>query len=257
MHQYHGLARISHDPGYGWRTIDSVIALEPVPPDDLQPLAREILEALKAEPAAREIVLGGGTALQHYCNFRETRDLDAWWVKAPHPRTEDLLRATMNRVAHRHGYSLEIRKWGETQSYELREEGKTVFSFQIAVRDVQLEPPLPSVWDPVRIETFRDNLGAKMNALVGRGAPRDFLDVHEVCRRGLATVPDCWRTWSDKNPGRSVTEARANVVRHLELIESRRPLGTLKTEPDRSAARSIREWIKLSFCREDSNARGY
>lgn len=39
---------------------------EPKVPENLNPMAREILDRLKGRPEAHAIVLGGGVALQHY-----------------------------------------------------------------------------------------------------------------------------------------------------------------------------------------------
>lgn len=55
----------------------------PVPPRSLCPYAREVLDLLAGQSDAREIVIGGGVALSHYAEYRETFDLDAWWATAP------------------------------------------------------------------------------------------------------------------------------------------------------------------------------
>ncbi len=46
-----------------------------------------------------------------------------------------------------------------------------------------LEDSIESAWAPIKIKTLRDNVGAKMNALVGRGAPRDFIDIAAAIAR--------------------------------------------------------------------------
>ena len=223
---------------------------DPVVPHELHPLAAEILELLRSRPEAAPIILGGGVALQHYCSFRQTNDIDAWWKMAPDSRTQLAIQNAMNEVAASHGYSLKVREWGETQSYELQHQEKTIFSFQIAIRTKELDPPRPSHWDPVQIETFRDNLAAKMNAVVSRGAPRDFLDVAEVCQRGLATPEDCWGLWKAKNPELTLRAAKANVVRHLEQLESRRPLASIQDAEERSQATTVRLWLREQLCQE-------
>jgi hypothetical protein len=221
---------------------------DPEVPGSLDPLAREVLEGLRGHAAAEAIVLVGGVALQHYCDFRATMDIDASWAGGPRSETRALILSVMQTVAANHGLELGTRTWGETQSYELKKGAKKVFSFKISLRDVQLEAPLASAWDPVKIETFRDNLGAKMNALVERGAPRDFLDAHEVCREALATETGCWEAWSDKNPGQPVEEARAKVLHHLEALELRRPLASISTPAERQAAQEVRRWVRESLC---------
>lgn len=217
---------------------------EPHRPGRIDPLAAEMLEILRDSPAAGEIVLGGYFALQHYADYRPTRDLDAWWRTG---RTEEALEAirwASKAVAERHGMKVREREWGETVSLDLARGEKTVFSFQIALRSLELDPPVESAWPPILLESFSDNVGAKMNALVQRGAARDFLDIREVVTRGLVSVEECWDLWSRKNPGRSRTAARANALKHLEAIEQRRPLEEIPDPPTRDAARRTRAWIR-------------
>ena len=158
----------------------------------------------------------------------------------------------MREVASKHGWCCEERLFthSQTRSFELKEAGKKVFSFQISPRDIQLEPALASAWHPVQIETFRDNLGSKMSALVGRGAPRDFLDVHAVCTRGLTTIAECWQTWQCKNPGLDAVQARMTVLEHLASLESRRPLERIRAEAEKAAAAAVRAWFKTTFCKK-------
>jgi predicted nucleotidyltransferase component of viral defense system len=102
----------------------------------------------------------------------------------------------------------------------------------------------PPAWQPILVESLADNVGAKMNALVQRGAPRDFLDIRELVRRGIASVEQCWDWWSRKNPSIDVRQARAQALRHLEEMEQRRPIDAIGDPRDRSAARRAREWIR-------------
>ena len=41
------------------------------------------MSRLQHGPAAAEVVIGGGFALQHYHEYRATHDIDAWWRAAP------------------------------------------------------------------------------------------------------------------------------------------------------------------------------
>lgn len=110
--------------------------MTPVPPKNLNPYARELLERMAGHDEAAEIVIGGG---------------------------------------------------------------QKVFSFQISRRTVYLDEAIPAEWQPVWIETLRDNAASRMVALVERGAPRDLRDIYELCHRGLLTVAECWRLWLLKN----------------------------------------------------------
>lgn len=223
---------------------------QPQPPANLHPLAAEILAELRDQPAACHIILGGGVALQHYCEYRDTKDIDAWWRSEPEGDAERLLRQVMERVASRHGYTLNVRSWGDTASLELQDAGQTLFSFQIAVRSVALEPASPSAWPPVQLETLLDNLAAKMNALVSRGAPRDILDVFTVVREGLVTIDELWAAWARKNPGSEVASAKAQVLRRLEELEARRPLDSIDDVARREAAKNVRAWTRNHLCQE-------
>lgn len=220
---------------------------QPSRPERVDPLASEILERLRDSPAAGEIVLGGYFALKHYLDYRATHDLDAWWRTG---RTEEAMRAireAVGTVAERHGMEWREREWGETVSFDLLREGRRVFSFQVAVRTVELEPSTESPWFPIRLESLEDNIGAKMNALVQRGAARDFLDINEVVTRGLASVDTCWKLWSRKNEGQDPEAARANALKHLEALEQRRPLDGIEDPDERSAARQARAWIRQNL----------
>jgi Nucleotidyl transferase AbiEii toxin, Type IV TA system len=223
-------------------------ALQPIPPRELNALAADVLDKLRGQPAAEHIILGGGVALQHYCPYRTTVDLDAWWRDRARKDTEGLLEQVLTAVGQERGLTYQRRSFGDTQSFELLRESKKVFTVQIAVRSLALDDPLPSAWAPVAIETFQDNLGSKMNALIGRGAPRDFTDVFEVCRRGMARPEDCWSLWQQKNPGQSLGEAKSRVLLHLEQIAARRPLETLSDPAERQRAEELRAWVQRQLC---------
>jgi hypothetical protein len=129
-------------------------------PDEVEPLAAEILEALRDSPVAGEIVLGGYFVLREYADYRTTHDLDAWWKS---------------------------------------------------------------------------------------GAPRDFLDIHEIVTRGTVSVEQCWDWWSRKNPGIDLRQARAQALHHLEALEQRRPLESIENARARENARRTREWIRRTL----------
>jgi hypothetical protein len=223
----------------------------PRPPSELDPLAVEVLERLRQHPEARFVVLGGHFALRCYLDYRSTHDLDGWWSSgvslAQRRDAQTVIREVAEEVAAAHGLSILERSWGDTEALDFqREESgrrRTVFSVQVAERTVELEPPIASPWSPIPIETLRDNLASKMNALVARGAPRDFRDVYEVVQAGLATVPECWNLWQAKNPDAPIDRARAQVVKHLESIAERRPLDQLP-KPERPAAEALRRWVR-------------
>ncbi|MEJ2353711.1 MAG: nucleotidyl transferase AbiEii/AbiGii toxin family protein [Anaerolineales bacterium] len=73
-----------------------------------------------------------------------------------------------------------------------------VFSFQIAQRSGQLEPARIVPELGVLLDSFPDLVASKMVALVERGAPRDFRDIHAVCHAGLITPQKCWDLWRQR-----------------------------------------------------------
>jgi len=101
---------------------------------------------------------------------------------------------------------------------------------------------LASQWEPVCIETLRDNVASKMAALVQRGAPRDFLDIYQVCTRDVMSMADCWRAFTDKDLGVGSDEAKRKIIARLAMIEASRPLATIQPGEVRDQAARVREW---------------
>jgi hypothetical protein len=114
------------------------------------------------------------------------------------------------------------------------------------VLSVELDEPVASPWGRIPIETLDDNVGAKMNALVARGAPRDFVDIKAVVDAGLLTVERCWQLWLAKNPGRDPDEARLAVQNRLAGIVARTPVERLPVER-RTEAEALRAWYRDAF----------
>ncbi len=229
----------------------------PKVPDNINPLGMDVLQKLRDNPYMGELILGGGFALQHYLRFRDTDDIDAWWSDAPSEATLDAVRDAVRSVAEAHGYGYGERKWGETFSFEMRRTGSTkkVFSFQISTRDIPLDPPLESAWQPFLIETLRDNIASKMNALVDRGAARDFVDIHEVVTNGFCTISECWDLWAMKNPGADVAEAKKKAVLKISQIEALRPIDSIPQQ-DRAVAAERRGFFNTQFLAKMDDERG-
>jgi hypothetical protein len=217
---------------------------------NIDPLAARILDRLVGVPEAGEIVLGGYLALQHHLDYRRTHDIDAWWRYRSTPAAEHAITAAVRQIAEREGLELRVDRFGETLSITLLRAGRKCFAFQIADRTVQLEPPQPSAWPPVLIESLADTIGSKMNALVDRGAPRDFLDIRSVVRARLTTAVDCWRLWSRKNPGQPTSPAKQKVLHHLQALETRRPLESITDPAEQRRASELREWFRREFLRD-------
>lgn len=220
---------------------------QPTPPANLHPLSRQLLESLAGHEEAGEIVIGGGVALGHYLSYRDTVDLDAWWKSEPRADVLRFVESVMRTLATRHGFEYRRRSWGETESLELLRDGLKQFSFQISRRTRSLDDTLPSMWQPVGIETLRDNVASKMTALVQRGAPRDFLDIHQLCTRGVTSVAECWQSFADRNPDIPRDEAKRKVIARLAIIETTRPLATIEPSEARHQAARVRDWFHHVF----------
>lgn len=229
--------------------LTAVSTPQPVPPGDLHLLAGELLDALRGQPASAFLIIGGGVALQHYCAFRATHDLDAWYTTPPSPAALAVVRAAVEQVATRHGYTVRERTWGQTTSLELLDDGRPCFSLQFALRDIQLEEPLDSAWLPIKIETFADTVASKMVALVERGAPRDFVDIFTIVQRHLCSYAQCWGLWQRKMPDAPIAEARMKVEHHLQRIEARVPLDRIDPAP-RAQATALRAFFHAEFANE-------
>lgn len=223
---------------------------KPQVPKNLNPLAREVLEELSQYPGSSEIIIGGGVALQHYLPFRQTVDVDAWWAKGVSEQGLDAVERATETVALRHGYEVDKSSKKESHSFAFKKGEQKQFSFQIALRSLEIDPPFTSAWSPIKIETLQDNLAGKMNALVKRGAPRDYVDVHNICRQGLATPKECWDLWQKRNPKAEICDAASTVVHSLKSIEDRRPLETIKNLEERANVENARAWFKTDFIRD-------
>ena len=236
---------------------------QPKIPAHLDPLAKEMLDRLRAHPeAARHVILGGYFALKHYLDYRNTADIDGWWSSDTAPSDQkfvlECLRSMAHEIADRHKLTVKERvsKASDVVSIEFQRDSRTVFSFQIAARAVELAPPLTdqSPWSPIPIETLEENIASKMNALVSRGAPRDFQDIRRLVEERIVSIDDAWRLWQAKNPGNNnLTEAKEQVTRRMHSIELRRPLESIPKE-DRAAVAKAREWVYKQLTREPSEA---
>ncbi len=215
---------------------------QPNRPTHVSDYARACLEALAANNLGDKFSLGGAFGLLHYLDYRPTHDVDAWWEPSATERDCRQVIEVIEAALQPFGL-VRKRAWGDVVSVELAIAGRVVFSFQIAHRSAQLEPPTPAPW--------ADLLAGKMTALVERGAPCDLRDVYALCQAGLTTPRQCWQMWrrrqqlagSDADPAR----ARLAVVTHLERIAQHRPLAGIANAEDRAAAEQLRDWFRKEF----------
>jgi Nucleotidyl transferase AbiEii toxin, Type IV TA system len=220
--------------------------VKPKKPEHPNPFAAAFLERLQDRPEAEQFVLGGYFALQHYHDYRQTGDVDAWWLSREDPRALAAAREVFAETAAAFGYSVRERTWGETISLEALNGSNKAFSFQVAVRSVEIDRPVPSPWGRFPIESLEENIASKMVALVARGAPRDFVDIKELVDAGLVAAERCWELWVAKVPNVEIDDARLRVKTHLAQIEARRPIERIPMER-RPAATQLRAWYRDEF----------
>ena len=223
---------------------------EPNRPTHVSDHAEACLQALAASRLGDKLSLDGAFGLLHYLDYRPTHDVDAWWVSSAtekdRRRVVEVIVATLRPFG-----QVRRRAWGDVVSVELVCQGKVVFSFQIAHRSAQLEPPVPAPWVGLWLDSFSDLLASKMVALVERGAPRDFRDVYALCQANLTTPQQCWQLWRRRQQlagsDTDTQRARLAIETHLERIAQHRPLAQIADPADRAAAERLRIWFTTEF----------
>ena len=224
--------------------------ISPQQPSHLSPYARVCLEALVKANLANRISLGGGLGLFHYLDYRITHDVDAWWSESA---TEGQKQAVVQELeTSLSGFgSVRVRAWGDVVSVELSQDGKTVFSFQIANRTLRLEESILAGWIDVPLDSLADLAASKMNALVERGTPRDFLDIYTLCQAELLSMQECWALWRRRQTmagsDTDALRARLAIETHLERIALQRPLEQIVDLEQREQARELRDWFLNEF----------
>ncbi|MFQ6015945.1 MAG: nucleotidyl transferase AbiEii/AbiGii toxin family protein [Anaerolineae bacterium] len=208
------------------------------------------MQTLAAQGLGEKISLGGALGLLHYLDYRPTHDVDAWWAASATSEDQRQVIRVIETTLESFG-QIKTRAWGDVVSVELLCEGKAIFSFQIARRSVQLEPPALAPWTAVLLDSFPDLLASKMVALVERGAPRDFRDIYALCQAGLTTPRECWDLWRrcQQLAGSDTDGARARlaVETHLARIAQHRPLAQISDPRQRAEAEQVRHWFTEEF----------
>jgi hypothetical protein len=219
-------------------------------PSNIPEHADLCLEAISEAGLSDRISLGGAFGLLHYLDYRPTYDVDA--CRAPTATAQERQRviAAIAGALASVG-EVRTRAWGDVVSIELLEGKRKAFSFQIAQRSAQLRPSAPLPWAKSLLDSFDDLIASKMVALVERGAPRDFRDVHAVCHAGLMTPEQCWELWRQRQTlaGSDADRARATLALqiHLERIALHRPLSQIANPTERADAERLRRWFAEEF----------
>lgn len=230
--------------------------IQPQQPASLTPYARACLDALVNANLAKHISLGGAFGLFHYLDYRSTHDVVAWWSDTVTEQERQSVVDVLESALFEFG-KVKTRSWGDVISVELLQEGKTIFSFQVAARSSRIQESISAGWIDVPLDSLADLVASKMVALVERGAPRDFLDIYSICKAGLLSANECWSLWAKRQDisGSDVDVSRAclAIETHLERISLHRPLEKIANENERQQARQSREWFSEIFLKADGN----
>lgn len=230
-----------------------VQAKRPKRPRHLPDHSQVCLAALVERGLAEKISLGGALGLLHYLDYRSTQDVDAWWAEDATADDQRQVVETLESVLRPRG-RVNVRRWGDVVSVELEQEGRKVFSFQVARRSARLEPPDMAPWIAVPLDSLSDLIAGKMVALVERGAPRDFRDIYSLCQAGLTTPPECWNLWRKRQElagsDLDMERARLAISTHLARIIQHRRLQDISDPEDRARAAGVRTWFTEVFVRE-------
>jgi hypothetical protein len=172
--------------------------------------------------------------------------VDAWWLPTTSPDERREIIALLAATLQPYG-EVRTRQWGDVASVDLRQNGRTIFSFQIAERSAQLNPLRQLPWSGILLDSFADLVASKMVALVERGTPRDFRDIYVLCQANLTNVAECWHLWHQRQEmsgsDTDIQRARLAVQLHLERIEKHRPLSSITNDNEQQSARLLRSWF--------------
>ena len=137
-------------------------------PSHLPEHGEPCIRALVAAGLADRIVLGGAFGLLHYLDYRATKDVEAWWSpEVGADEQQRVIRTIESRLSE--CGPVRTRTWGDVVSTELQDDGKTVFSFQIARCSARLEPPVRASWTEVPLDSLADLVASKMVAPKPKG----------------------------------------------------------------------------------------
>lgn len=225
--------------------------MEPHRPTNIPIYAEVCLQALVTAGLNDKISLGGAFGLLHYLDYRPTNDVDAWWNVTASGQERERVTQIIETGLQPFGV-VQRRIWGDVVSVELLgQEGKTVFSFQIAQRSAQLQPSISANWIDVALDSFADLVASKMVALVERGAPRDFRDIYALCQANLTTAKQCWQLWRERQQmagsDTDFQRARLATETHLARIALHRPLPKITDQEERTTAEQTRRWFQKEF----------
>ena len=97
--------------------------MSPRKPAIVSAYADACLQAISAAGLAGNLSLGGAFALAFYFEYRETHDIEAWWVPAAGAEERRRVVSCVESALQQFG-EVSRRAWGDVVSVDLRREGK-------------------------------------------------------------------------------------------------------------------------------------
>jgi hypothetical protein len=174
----------------GWRVTETIT------PEQLQ-----ALESL-ATIVDSETYLAGGVAIALRLTHRTSRDLDLFTPTDPTTRAEALAASHLHAtIVGRSEGSLQLEVNGVPASW-------------LRYRYPMLSPPERVAGVPLPIVSLDDAACMKISAIAGRGAARDFWDLHEILVRQSLSLEQALELFKRKY----VTEDIGHVVKSLSYF---------------------------------------
>lgn len=144
----------------------------------LSPLQVRVLRALSGLPWT---LTGGGALVGYHLGHRTTRDLDLFFRGR---RSLDHLPADVEARLAREGLTADRMQTAESFARIKVTDGSESFPIDLVAEPVEaLEPPMQV--DGILVDTAYEILVNKLNALLGRWASRDLVDVQALLATGL------------------------------------------------------------------------
>lgn len=173
--------------------------------------------------------LVGGVAIAAHFSHRTSRDLDLFATRDPTPLQSDL--------DHLPGVTIEGRASG---TLHLKVDGIPVSL--IEYRYPLLLPPETYADLPVPVASLDDLACMKLSAIAGRGAARDFWDLHTIVTRTGRPLREFLETFTRKYPVEDV----GHVVRSLVYFgDARGPLPAgLTSDHWEQIQRDFETWVR-------------
>ncbi|HKY37903.1 MAG TPA: nucleotidyl transferase AbiEii/AbiGii toxin family protein [Polyangiaceae bacterium] len=149
-------------------------------PRELSAWQKHALLEVGRTPLGREATFGGATALSvAYLHHRRSEDLDFFLTREP--AIADL--APLARAVRRLGFKVEIRPLGVRTALVLLKERKEVGHIDVAY--YPYDPvDRPTSWQGLRVDSLVDMTVNKVQAVLTRARPRDFVDLWFLLREG-------------------------------------------------------------------------